>query len=398
MLISQKDHYHKALLIKPDNPKTIFKLAKQYFYEGEFNRACEYYLKAVQLAPLCHSYYSGIKGSLLFSRFFDQQVNPHDLESGINLLQQTTKEQSNFLFTQRLLADLLTHQGKTQEAISYYQAFSYQKTLASHPELTKQHWNSQQLRKPDFIVGGFSKCGTTSLHSYLTSHPQVLAATEKEIFFFSHFLDKGNDWYFAHFPAIQEQNYLTGEASSFYLFWANPKQILELLPKIKLICLIRNPVDRVISFFYQLQRIGHQQISLEESLSLSIKCLQDLSPTDILNLPNKVLKNYSIPEQLSLIHMLSGLYIYFVKEWLNIFPKEQFLILKSEDFYHNPATTMKQVHCFLDLPDYHLKEYRIYNPGSYSCVPEDLRCQLAEFFQPYNQQLEECLGRSLNWE
>jgi hypothetical protein len=68
---------------------------------------------------------------------------------------------------------------------------------------------------------------------------------------------------------------------------------------------------------------------------------------------------------------------------MKVFPKEQLLILKSEDFYGNPPATMKQVHHFLNLPDHQLTEYRNYNPGSY---------------QPYNRELEDYLGRKFNWE
>ncbi len=87
-----------------------------------------------------------------------------------------------------------------------------------------------------------------------------------------------------------------------------------------------------------------------------------------------------------------------MKKWMNVFPKEQLLILKSEDFYSNPSATMKQVHRFLNLPDYQLTEYRNYNPGSYSLISDKLRQQLVEFFRPYNQQLEEYLGIKFNWE
>ena len=83
---------------------------------------------------------------------------------------------------------------------------------------------------------------------------------------------------------------------------------------------------------------------------------------------------------------------------MTVFPKEQILILKSEEFYSNPSATMKQVHRFLNLPDYQLTEYRNYNPGSYSLISDKLRQQLVEFFHPYNQELEEYLGMEFNWE
>lgn len=81
-----------------------------------------------------------------------------------------------------------------------------------------------------------------------------------------------------------------------------------------------------------------------------------------------------------------------------MFPREQFLILKSEDLFANPSATMKQVYEFLNLPDHPLPEYRNYNPNSYPALNPVLRQQLADFFRPYNQELEDYLGMKFNWE
>ncbi|MEH2059258.1 MAG: sulfotransferase domain-containing protein [Nostoc sp.] len=391
-------HYQKALLIKPDNPTTFYKIGKQYQYVVEFNRAFDYYLKAIQSNPTCHLYYYDLSIVLFCSNIFNQSIKPDYLQLGIDLLKQTIKNQPIFLFAQYLLGILLIQQGKVKEAIACYKTLSYQQILASHPELAKQHWNSQKSRKPDFIICGLPRCGTTSIYGYLTSHPQVLTAVEKEINFFSHFFDRGLDYYYAHFPAIQDNNYLTGEATPSYLCRANPQQIFQLFPNIKLIFLLRNPVDRAISSFYLFNRLGIGQNSLEQTFKFSIERLEERPDFDSLSVQNKKFSKDSLLEEISLIHTIPSVYIYFIKKWMNVFPKEQLLILKSEDFYSNPSSTMKQVHRFLNLPDYQLTEYRNYNPGSYHSVPDALRYQLAEFFQPYNRELEHYLGRKFNWE
>lgn len=391
-------HYQKALLIKPDSPTIFYQIGKQYQYLAKFNCAFYYNLKAIQSNPTYHLYYYNLKIVLLFSNIFNQSIEPDYLQLGIDLLKQTIKNQPNFLFSQYLLGNLLSQQGKVKEAIAYYQTFSYQQMLTSHPELAKQHWNPQQLRKPDFIIGGLPKCGTTSIYGYLTSHPQILTAVEKEINFFSHFFHRGLDYYYAHFPAIQNNNYLTGEATPSYFFWANPQGIFQLFPNIKLIFLLRNPVDRAISSFYLVRNLGIGQNSLEETFQFSIKRLKERLKLDLLRVQNKNFSNDFFLKQISLMHTIPSVYIYFIKKWMTVFPKEQILILKSEEFYSNPSATMKQVHRFLNLPDYQLTEYRNYNPGSYSLISDKLRQQLVEFFHPYNQELEEYLGMEFNWE
>ena len=97
------------------------------------------------------------------------------------------------------------------------------------------------------------------------------------------------------------------------------------------------------------------------------------------------------------VYFTGSLYIHFLKKWINIFPKEQLLILKSEDMYENPAATTKQVFDFLDLPYYELLEYKHYFPGSYPPINASLRSQLSELFQPHNQKLEEYIGMKFNW-
>jgi hypothetical protein len=134
------------------------------------------------------------------------------------------------------------------------------------------------------------------------------------------------------------------------------------------------------------------------SFKFSIEHLLKKPELYLLSVQNKKFSKDSLLEQISLLHTIPSLYIYFIKKWMKVFPKEQLLILKSEDFYGNPPATMKQVHHFLNLPDHQLTEYRNYNPGSYHSVPDALRCQLAEFFQPYNRELEDYLGRKFNWE
>jgi cytochrome c-type biogenesis protein CcmH/NrfG len=94
---------------------------------------------------------------------FNQSIDPEYLQLGSDLLKQTIKIKPQYFFAKYLLGNLLSQQGKVKEAIACYQTFSYQQILASHPELAKQHWNPPTSRKPDFIICGLPKCGTTSI-------------------------------------------------------------------------------------------------------------------------------------------------------------------------------------------------------------------------------------------
>ena len=152
-----------------------------------------------------------------------------------------------------------------------------------------------------------------------------------------------------------------------------------------MIILLRNPVDRAISQYHTWRRFNWENRSLEKAIESDLDKL--------IKARGKV--NYWMGEQ---NYLAKGVYVKFLKEWMSLFPTEQFLILKSEDFYANPKAIVQQVLKFLDLPQYELLEYQNYNPGNYSQIDPLMRRSLSNYFQVHNQRLEEYLGRKFNWE
>jgi hypothetical protein len=102
-----------------------------------------------------------------------------------------------------------------------------------------------------------------------------------------------------------------------------------------------------------------------------------------------------------------GKYVDQLEVWFNLFPREQFLILSSEDFFKDPGTLYKQTLKFLKAPILEPKtlkgeqgEYIQYNKGQYdppSKMNPEQRKRLAEYFEPYNARLYELLGRDFGW-
>jgi hypothetical protein len=101
------------------------------------------------------------------------------------------------------------------------------------------------------------KAGTTSLYHYLVQHPCIAPARNKELRFFDHrFHTYGLDWYWRRFPSVWEQKRVgarlgckikTGEASPYYLMHPHaPRRVKKVLPQVKLIVVLRNPVDRPV--------------------------------------------------------------------------------------------------------------------------------------------------------
>jgi hypothetical protein len=226
---------------------------------------------------------------------------------------------------------------------------------------------------PDFIVIGVAKAGTTSLYDYLNDHPMIKMPETKEIHFFDEGYDQGIESYLKHFPKKKTLEYpLSGDVTPRYFVKKNvPKRVKNHFPDVKLILLLRNPVDRAFSHYKQhlFPKTGD---SFEKHLA-----------REFLKLSNKKNK-----EDLPLLQR--GFYVKHLKEWLKIFPKEQILVLIAEDFYKNTQESMNMIYEFLNIASYQHKSFPISNEGVYKGIAlhEKTRALLEDFYKPYNEELQ----------
>ncbi|MDT9341225.1 tetratricopeptide repeat protein [Trichodesmium erythraeum 21-75] len=380
--------YRKAIEIKPDWHRFYSLLGDILLEIGDSEEAISCYIKAIKLQPNATAAYRQLRGIYIFKL---AQLRPHQLNELVKCYQEAIKLQPNFPEVYINLADILTGKGELDTAINYYQKATYNKLLVSHPEFVKNHWDFQEFGQPSFVIIGTVKGGTSSLYNYLCHHPNVIPALQKEINFFNNKFNQGIDWYLAHFPQLPEQGkFITGEATPNYMYSDEiGKKLLDNFPKIKIIAILRNPVDRTISHYYMAKRLGQESKKFTEFVPQEMKFLRRL---------NNNYQNYQRLIKEMSAYFRGSLYIHFLKKWINLFPKEQLLILKSEDMYENPAGTTKKAFDFLGLPNYQLLEYKKYFPGYYAPIDASLRCQIAELFQPHNQKLEESLGIKFNWD
>ncbi len=249
------------------------------------------------------------------------------------------------------------------------------------------------MRLPQFLIIGAQRCGTTSLFLYLSQHPAVAPPSQKEIHYFDLYYDKGSDWYAQQFPAVISVASVTGEASPYYLFHPHvPLRVRTLLPDVKLIVLLRNPSDRAYSHFHHEVRLGAEKLSFEMALDYEEERLRDETA--------KMLADdgyYSFNHQ-HYSYRSRGEYVTQLLAWRELFPRDQFLILKSEDLYGDPATVFQSTTEFIGVPEWQPQTFRKHNEGQYAPMSDETRTRLAKHFRPWNQRLYEYLRKDLGWD
>lgn len=261
---------------------------------------------------------------------------------------------------------------------------------------------------PDFLIIGTQKGGTTSLYQYLLAHPHIAPAASKEVHFFDLQFDQGADWYRSQFPPpVPAGQPLTGEATPYYLFHPLvPQRVAAFCPQVKLIVLLRNPVDRALSHYHHEVRWGFEDLPLAEAIAAEDDRLAgeaEKFAADPLY-ASYAYQHYS--------YRARGRYREQLVQWRSHFSASQILILSSHKLNQDTAATLDRVAEFLALPPLEWANQtnlsQKFNAGDYSAAArvarpaepprathEDhhrLRQQLAAEFAPHNRALREYLA------
>jgi len=249
--------------------------------------------------------------------------------------------------------------------------------------------------KPNFLIIGTQRGGTTSLYENLVKHPNVIPASTKEIHFFDNNFQKGLKWYESHFKSsnqnsLTDEKSITGEASPYYIFHPLvPQRIAKFFPEIKLISLLRNPIDRAYSHYQHEVRLGIEKLSFEDAINAEKERLKDQT---------KVIMNgaYSFNHQ-HFTYLSRGIYVDQLRVWRKFFSKNQMLILNSEDFFQNAKKTLELVIKFLNLSKWDFSNYESFNVSNNKLMDVSTKKKLANYFKPHNNELYRFLNFNFGW-
>jgi hypothetical protein len=186
---------------------------------------------------------------------------------------------------------------------------------------------------------------------------------------------------------------VVGEKSPYYLFYPlAPRRVFSLLPRAKLIVLLRNPVDRAYSHYYHEVSRGREPLTFEQAL--------EAEPARLAGEVEKMLQDerYIGHNHVTFSYLARGIYVDQLQAWLTCFPKEQMLVLGSSELFATPDAAHRRVLAFLELPHLPLQQSKRSNVGRYAKMDQRTRERLVEYFRPHNQRLFDLLGTRFDWD
>lgn len=253
---------------------------------------------------------------------------------------------------------------------------------------------------PDFLIVGVQRAGTTSLYEHLLQHPQIIVSHFlRETYYFDQpdNYSKGFNWYLGHFPSkIKKGEKLTFEASPSYLFYPDiPKRIKHDLGDIKMIVMLRDPVDRAYSawqMYHSYSYNQHQHLrDRADNRSFVEAIQQEFNPET-----NQAQYPYN--------YINRGKYVEQLENYYSYFNRENILLLNFDEFCQNLELALNQVCNFLKIESFSTQaietlKQKKYAAAPYETHPEDepVLAQLREYFAPFNERLYNLVDSDYGW-
>jgi len=232
----------------------------------------------------------------------------------------------------------------------------------------------------DFMIMSFQKCGTSACATNIGKHPDIFMAKE-EIHFFDKFWINGIKWYKSHFDYSKK---MIGEKTPDYgyLEWNLP-MIQQINPFLKIILLIRNPIDRAFSSYNMEKTTWGETKSFEECIEEEKKYRMN----EITNLHNGTKH-----------HLQKGLYFKQITELLLYFPRQNIIILQSEIIKNNMQEEYNKIYEFLNLKKIYDINYTEERVGNYNDkINPKTYDSLIDFYKEDVKSLEDFIGYKTNW-
>jgi len=255
---------------------------------------------------------------------------------------------------------------------------------------------------PSFLVIGGQRCGTTSMYRTLSQHPSVLKAVKhKGVHYFDTDYSRGMAWYLGHFPLRASAARVarrtgtpaqTFESSPYYMFHPlAAERIARDLPDVKVIVLLRDPVERAYSAHAHELARGFETEDFETALALEDQ-----------RLDGEVERLVADPGYVSHAHqhqgyLQRGRYVEHLERLEKTFGRDRMHVVDSHAFFAEPEPVYDAVLDFLGLPHTGYPLFEQHNARPRSPMSAELRARLEEHFAPFDERLADWLGHPVSW-
>ena len=195
---------------------------------------------------------------------------------------------------------------------------------------------------PHFLGIGTQKGGTSSLYWLLRKHSEIFLPDQKELQYFTLNFEKTVDWYSDFFNKAHPGQ-LRAEITPYYLFHpAVPQRIYKVNPAMRMIVLLRDPVERALSQYFHAKRLGFEDLSIDEAFAVEPSRLKN--SLEVVTEPGGVHFSHQKHSYVS-----RSCYDQQIKRYFDFFSPSQLLILRSEDLFNEPDLAMRKIEGFLNL-------------------------------------------------
>lgn len=250
---------------------------------------------------------------------------------------------------------------------------------------------------PDYLIVGGKRTGSTTLARNLAADDDVLSLFPqredlKGTYYFDVNYGEGARWYRSHFPTESTRKksagalgrpVTVGEASPYYLQHPHAAQrAAQLVPEAKIICVVREPVERAYSHYRERVRQGIEPLATFEAAVAAEPTRLDGEWERMINDPTYVSWNH-----LNFAYTGQSLYVDAVQRWIDAFSPAQVLVLNSASLFTETTAILSRVRGFLGLSGESAAEPRHFNNNPGLPISDELRYSLNEIFSEDQRSL-----------
>ena len=214
--------------------------------------------------------------------------------------------------------------------------------------------------------------------------------------FFNENFHLGVNWYKSFFPTTFTKNKIKSKFGNFLSFDVTTRYMEEestafnvnqTKSNMKIVVILRNPVDRAYSHYHVNVKEKSEKRSFEDAIFEEMNIIEN---EDI----NKILQAFPADKP---HYLKKGLYALQLKPWFRIFPRENIIILSTEEFKKNQDEVYRKIFNFLNVSDFKIKNKEKMEKGNYSTMNHNTRKKLLDFFMPHNNELFEMINEIYDW-